>query len=83
MAGTFSYISVATEAGRGRKEGKGGIWLKERYQSENFKLYSAWWCHFYVYKISKLLQQMDAVRNFFNSYLVMEILYMLTWLISQ
>jgi len=41
MAGTFSYISVATEAGRGRKEGKGGIWLKERYQSENFKLYSA------------------------------------------
>jgi hypothetical protein len=41
MAGTFCCISVATEAGMGQKEGKGGIWLKERYQSENFKLYSA------------------------------------------
>jgi hypothetical protein len=41
MAGTFCYISVATEAGRVQKEDKGGIWLKERYQSENFKLYSA------------------------------------------
>jgi hypothetical protein len=39
--GLFCYISVAAEAGRGQKEDKGGIWLKERYQSENFKLYSA------------------------------------------
>ena len=41
MAGTFCYISVATETGRGRKEDKGGIWLKERYRSENFKLFTA------------------------------------------
>jgi hypothetical protein len=83
MAGTFCCISVATESGRGQKEDKGGIWLKERYQSDNFKLYSASWCHYYVYKIFKLLQHMDAVNIFFNSYLVVEIHDMLTWLISQ
>ena len=77
-------MSVGAEAGRGQKEDQGGIWLMERYQSENVKQYAAWWCHYYVYKLFKLLQQMDAVSIFFfNSYLVMEILYTLTWLISQ
>lgn len=40
MAGTFYYLSVAAEAGWGQKWDKGGMWLKERYQFENFKMYS-------------------------------------------
>ena len=34
-------MSVGAEAGRGQKEDQGGIWLMERYQSENVKQYAA------------------------------------------